>query len=144
MTSLVESTFLNPAEPITFPDCNVTSTDCVSDPEPYLFTFAQCLTPSVTAIAVNPTANITSTPLEAYNGAEVTIGGTGFSPNACQNDVTFGDYGKCLVISSSDTEIVCTVDGSGDPPLESLNPVKINVDIINSGNAVLNVDTALN
>ena len=129
-----------PTEPITFPNCNVTSLNCVPDPVPYLFTFAHCLTPSVTDIAVNPAQNITPTPLEAYNGAVFTIEGTGFSPNPCQNDVTFGEHGKCLVTSSSDTEIVCTVDGSGDPPLESLNPVKINVDIINSGSAVFNVE----
>ena len=47
-----------PAEPISFPNCAVTSSDCVADPVPYLFTFAQCLTPSVTSIGLDPVENV--------------------------------------------------------------------------------------
>ena len=65
--------------------------------------------------------------------------GSGFSDNLCQNEVTIGDNGRCTVTSATASEIVCTVDGSGDSPLESLRPAKIDVKVVNSGNAVFEV-----
>ena len=129
---------------VDFGDCAVsTDASCVADPasvDSFEFTMAACLTPSVTSIDVNSGAqNFTSLPLEGFNGAELTIAGSGFSANSCQNVITIGDNGKCTVTSASATEIVCDVDGSGATPFESLKAAKINVNVLNSGSAILNV-----
>ena len=125
-----------------FGDCTVTSSDCASDPEStdsFMFSFATCLTPTVTSVSIDAAENITASPMEGFDGAELTITGAGFSDNSCQNQVTIGDNGKCTVSSSSASEIVCTVDGSGATPLESLKPAKINVNVLNAGSAVFEV-----
>ena len=127
---------------VDFGDCAVTGSDCAADPESadaFMFTFAVCLTPTVSSVSLAAPENITAAPLEGFDTSELTISGAGFSDNACQNEVTIGDNGKCTVTAASASEIVCTVDGSGDMPLESLKPAKITVNILNAGNAVFNV-----
>ena len=127
---------------VDFGDCIVTGSDCASDPEStdgYMFTFATCLTPTVSSVSIDAAENITASPMEGFDGAELTITGAGFSDNSCQNQVTLGGNGQCTVTSSSASEIVCTVDGSGGTPLESLKPAKINVNVLNAGSAVFEV-----
>ena len=130
---------------VSFGDCAISSSNstCVEDPvstDSFLFTSAVCLTPTVSSVDVTSgLENITALPLEGFQGTELTISGAGFSDNACQNEVTVGDLGTCSVTAASASQIVCTVDGAGDTPLESLNPAKINVKVLNAGNAVMEV-----
>ena len=108
---------------VDFGDCAVTGSDCATDPESadaFMFTFAVCLTPTVSSVSLAASENITAAPLEGFDTSELTISGAGFSDNACQNEVTIGDNGKCTVTAASASEIVSTVDGSGAMPLESL------------------------
>ena len=128
---------------ISFGNCTVAPATCVDDPvstDSFLFTSAVCLTPTVSSVDVTSgLQNITALPLEGFQGTELTITGAGFSDSVCQNEVTIGDMGSCTITAASASEIVCTVDGAGETPLESLKPAKININVLNAGNAVMEV-----
>eukprot|EP00090_Calanus_glacialis_P017096 TRINITY_DN2671_c0_g1_i4.p1 TRINITY_DN2671_c0_g1~~TRINITY_DN2671_c0_g1_i4.p1 ORF type:complete len:4502 (+),score=1148.36 TRINITY_DN2671_c0_g1_i4:1085-13507(+) len=129
---------------VEFGDCVLAgSSDCAEDPsssDSFMFTAAVCLTPIVTSVEISSGAqNMSSLPLEGFNGAELTITGSGFSENSCQNEVSIGENGKCTVSAATATSIICEIDGSGSPPLESLKAGKINVNVLNTGSAVLEV-----
>merc|ERR1719483_1010979 len=119
------------------------SSDCAEDPsssDAFMFTAAVCLTPVVTSVEISSGAqNMSSMPLEGFSGAELIITGSGFSENSCQNEVSIGENGKCTVSAATASSITCEVDGSGSPPFESLKPGKINVNVLNSGSAVMEV-----
>merc|ERR1712106_551167 len=106
----------------------------------FMFTAAVCLTPVVTSVEISSGAqNMSALPLEGFNGSELTITGSGFSDNSCQNEVTIGENGKCTISAASATSITCAVDGSGSSPLPSLKAGKINVNVLNAGSAVMEV-----
>ena len=115
--------------------------DCAADPEDqnnFQFTAAVCLTPTVSSVVLNSGEhNLTALPLEGFDGAELTIAGAGFSDNSCQNQVTIGSAGVCIVSAASASELTCTVNGTAG--LESLKSANINVNVLNGGSAVFNV-----
>jgi len=129
---------------VDFGDCVLEApSDCATDPsssDSFMFTAAVCLTPVVTSVEIsNGAQNMSAMPVEGFNGAELTITGSGFSENSCQNEVSIGENGKCTITSATASSIICEVDGSGSPPFESLKAGKINVNVLNAGSAVMEV-----
>ena len=131
----------NDVSNMAFEGCTVEGgTACAEDPlsiENYIFLGADCLTPVINSIDVvegEVNSNISS--LALYNGAKLHLQGTGFSENACQNDVRIGDS-KCKIEGgTSATEILCIVDGSNGN-ITSLTDHMLTLNILNKGNAVL-------
>ena len=123
--------------PVVFPDCSVSNDlTCSSTPNSvseYMFRAASCLTPRLNEIQISESSiNITGS--NAYSGSTLTLSGSGFSSNLCQNNVKLGSS-KCSVNSATESEIVCTIDGS-DSQLTSLEKHEIQLSILNLGNAV--------
>ena len=106
----------------------------------YIFRAAACLTPSITAVEVSGEVNSNFSSITAYHGSTLTLTGSGFSTNDCQNVVKLGDS-ACSIATSSETEITCTVDGS-DSDLSSLVGHPIDLSVMNLGNAVLETGDA--
>merc|ERR1719195_2156920 len=97
-----QTTVQNPGPTIDFGNCTVEANDCAANPTSdfsFMFTFASCLTATVSEVSLAAPENITAAPLEGFDGGELTIVGSGFSDNLCQNEVTIGDNGRCTVTS---------------------------------------------
>ena len=90
-----------------------------------------------------PSSSNTSISFEGLEGSSLTIGGSGFATNACQNMVRIGSEGHiCAISSSTATSISCTVNGNpgGEiAPMESLNNMAISINVLNQGEAIFNV-----
>ena len=128
---------------VVFNGCLVTNNvGCSEDPtstELYMFRGAACLTPKISAIEIvsgGSSANVST--LEVFNGASLSLTGTGFSSNACQNIVNIGSS-ICNIDSASETNIICTVDGQ-DSNIESLQGQGIGLNVLNLGMAVLETE----
>ena len=106
------------------------------------FTFSNCLTPEITDIQITNNAVEGSTlgDLVGYGNSELTISGTGFGAELCQNNVLVGDQ-PCTVKSGSTESLVCDVDVN---TITSLQMLSVSVNVLNIGEAVksLTSDTA--
>nr|XP_014351910.1 PREDICTED: fibrocystin-L [Latimeria chalumnae] len=82
----------------TAPQCSETSSGAVGE-DGFSFLFSSCLSPSI--IEISPS---NGTVLDA-----ITISGTGFSNEACANEVTIGGH-PCIINESTGSLIKCTLD----------------------------------
>ncbi|XP_062574409.1 fibrocystin-L-like [Saccostrea cucullata] len=84
------------------------------DPSKFYFKFWTCTTPIVTALSEsNGTVN-----------TNITVQGTGFSNNDCQNEISFGD-GKCVDDKDSGPDVVCNIDSANSPSIGVLQPITV-------------------
>ncbi|XP_028646735.2 PKHD1 like 1, tandem duplicate 1 [Erpetoichthys calabaricus] len=103
-------------------NCSLTSTLNTSR-DGFFFHFSSCYSPTITGIS----------PSSGTIYEVLTIMGTGFSDIACANQVTVGGH-PCDVISSTSTEINCTVNPENVLPVGFAEPVAVRVN--NLGNAI--------
>ena len=100
------------------------------------FTFANCLTAEITDIQIsNGAANGNVSSLMSFADSELTISGTGFSTELCENIVKVGET-VCAVSSATADTIVCTVDAA---EITSLGALPVTVNVQNNGDAVQKV-----
>merc|ERR1719483_104165 len=130
----------------THSDCTVVDTfTCATAPtsaDKFQFKASTCLTPDVTSLAISSGPKNASVPSWGFEDSELTISGTGFSSTACQNQITIGTAGhQCVVSAATPTSLVCNVKGNpgNKEPLESLKNQEIIVNVLNQGNAIMNV-----
>ncbi|XP_078699976.1 fibrocystin-L-like [Branchiostoma floridae x Branchiostoma belcheri] len=83
---------------------------------PFNFVFRNCLTATVTSLS----------PTHGTAGETITILGTGFSTNACENEVLIGGY-PCDVTSVTSNSITCQVTPGNDMPVGTFLPVTVNI-----------------
>ena len=129
---------------VEYADCDISGdTSCADDPESedvYIFKAAQCLTPVINSLEIlEGGINSNMSTLAVYIGAKVSLTGSGFSDNTCQNVVNIG-ASKCLIESASSSELVCLIDGS-DADIESLDNHGISLNVLNIGKAVLKTES---
>ena len=133
---------VSPAMPDPAAGCSFADSSCATPSSDSLeFTFASCLTPVITAVSLSSgSAGGNSSAVMGYGDAQLTISGSGFSSEQCENTVMVGDS-ACAVTAASESEIVCDVDTSS---VTSLSPLTVTVDVQNNGQAVQKVseDTA--
>jgi len=100
------------------------------------FTFASCLTAEITDVQISSgsTSGNVST-LMGFADSELTISGSGFSTEMCENVVMVGET-ECAVSSATAATIVCSVDAAA---ITSLSPLPVTVNIQNNGDAVQKV-----
>ncbi|MBN3294523.1 PKHL1 protein, partial [Polypterus senegalus] len=103
-------------------NCSLTSTLNTSG-DSFFFHFSSCYSPTITGIS----------PSSGTIYDVLTIMGTGFSDIACANQVTVGGH-PCEVISSTSTEINCTVNPENVLPVGIAERVAVRVN--NLGNAI--------
>ena len=99
------------------------------DVSKFNFAFWTCSTPLITSVYSN---NGTAQTI-------VTISGEGFSTSDCQNELSFGGY-ACSVVSSSETEITCSMSRAEEPELGILHQVELRV--ANRGNSLVSIMSA--
>ena len=129
---------------VMFSDCAVSGDQsCADDPvsgDTYVFKGAQCLTPVINSIEIiEGGSNSNMSTLAVYNGAKLSLTGSGFSVNSCQNVVNIGES-KCLLESASSSELLCVIDGS-DADITSLESHGISLTVLNTGKAVLETES---
>ncbi|XP_035685638.1 fibrocystin-L-like [Branchiostoma floridae] len=111
-----------PASSVTCPGSTREVLDCSTDPPtaspdaPFSFVFRNCMTATVTSLS----------PTHGTAGETITIQGTGFSTNACENEVLIGAY-SCDVTSSTSNSITCQVNPLDNMPVGSFHPVSVNI-----------------
>ncbi|XP_061168814.1 fibrocystin-L-like [Saccostrea echinata] len=84
------------------------------DPTKFNFKFWTCTTPVVTALSEN----------NGTVNTNITLQGTGFSNNDCQNEISFGD-GRCVGDKDSGTDVICNIDDANSPSIGVLQPVTV-------------------
>ena len=125
--------------------CSLVDSTCANPPsasDKLEFSFSNCLTPEITDIELssNEISNSDLGDLVGYGNSELTITGSGFGTESCQNIVMIQDS-ACIISSSSAESIVCTVNPL---TITSLEMLSISVNVLNKGQAVksLTSDTA--
>ena len=143
--SVTASTVLGaaPAMPTPSDGCTFADNSCASAStgDALEFTFASCLTPEISNVAVSSgAASGNDSAVMGYGDAQLTITGSGFSAVQCENIVKVGDT-LCSVSSATESEIVCDVDTTS---VTSLKALTVSVTVQNNGEAVQKVseDTA--
>lgn len=101
----------------------------VLDASKFNFAFWTCSTPVVNTVSVN----------NGTTDTDVVITGEGFSETECQNEVTFGGF-KCIVSSSTDQALTCSLESQGEPELGILHQLEMRVQ--NLGKARINIPDA--
>ena len=142
----VDATIVSNVDPApTAGACSETSSACATASvasDKVEFTFASCLTAKITEIVLTQgdVAESTFGDMVGYGNAELKITGSGFGTETCQNEVMIGES-SCTVLTSSETEVSCSVDSAS---ITSLAMLPVSMNILNSGKAVKSLasDTA--
>ncbi|CAF0710276.1 unnamed protein product [Brachionus calyciflorus] len=107
-----------PLNPIPDPSCSTKSVDLTScnatNVGPYSLKFTHCQVPKITNIS----------PLNVNYNTLITIDGTGFSSNQCENEVYLGGK-KCSIQSSSTSRITCKLGANSGLSPNKLYDVEV-------------------
>ncbi|XP_066939677.1 fibrocystin-L-like [Macrobrachium rosenbergii] len=121
--------------------CDVNGTAYVPSSPPdnshlYFFT-DKCFTPSVTGVSADRTFSVAQlSGLQVTAGVTLTINGTGFGPQSCQNQVKIGEA-VCTVVTASESLIECKLQSQEE--LMSIKPYGLQLNVVNRGLAMVDV-----
>ncbi|XP_052063080.1 fibrocystin-L-like [Mytilus californianus] len=128
----VNSGVSDPSAPSGCSEIRTPITGCTTSPptggaaDKFNFLFQTCFTPAVNSFSTN----------DGTTSDSITILGEGFSSTPCQNEVYIGED-MCTVQSSTDAQIVCSLDAANSPLV--CKPQMFNVRVSNRGYANIEV-----